>query len=227
MLHHPTAPLIALAALVFLAAVVRLVARNPGAARHRVRLLRWRIRLYLRPGAGYANILELAVRWSRLRAVRTGRRARPSLPWWVRMILPVTAYAVRLGRAHFGRRVIASMEDQTLVLAAPRSGKSGWLADRIIDHPGAVVTTTTRTDLFENTAPLRGQHGAASTARCTCSTPRDRRPAVHLPVEPAAGLRTTCRGVTAGRVVHVGYRVDGDGPGEGFDVADFVTTGHC
>ena len=159
MLHHPTELLIALAALVFVAATVRLVAGNPRMARHRVRVLRWRIRLYLRPGAGYANILELAVRWSRLRAVRTGRRARPSLPWWARMLLPVTAYAVRLGRAHFGRRVIASMEDQTLVLAAPRTGKSGWLADRIIDHPGAVVTTTTRTDLFENTAPLRGQRG--------------------------------------------------------------------
>jgi type IV secretory pathway TraG/TraD family ATPase VirD4 len=75
------------------------------------------------------------------------------------MILPVTVYAVRLGRAHLGRRIIASMEDQTLVLAAPRTGKSGWLADRIIDHPGAAVTTTTRTDLFENTAPLRSQHG--------------------------------------------------------------------
>jgi type IV secretory pathway TraG/TraD family ATPase VirD4 len=76
------------------------------------------------------------------------------------MIMPVTAYAVRLGRAHLGRRVIASMEDQTLVLAAPRTGKSGWLADRIIDHPGAVMTTTTRTDLLENTATLRAQHGS-------------------------------------------------------------------
>src|SRR6266545_571225 len=159
MLHHPTAFLVLLAALVFLAIVVRIVAGNPGAARHRVRVLRWRIRLYLRPGAGYANLLELAVRWSRLRAVRSGGRSRPSLPGWMRMFLPVTAYAVRLGRAHFGRRVIASMEDQTLVLAAPRTGKSGWLADRIIDHPGAVVTTTTRTDLYENTAPLRGRHG--------------------------------------------------------------------
>ncbi len=76
------------------------------------------------------------------------------------MLLPVTAYAVRLGRAHLGRRVIASMEDQALVLAAPRTGKSGWLADRIIDHPGAVVTTTTRTDLHGNTAALRARHGA-------------------------------------------------------------------
>jgi type IV secretion system protein VirD4 len=157
--HHPTELLIALAVLLIVALVVRLVIGNPNGARHRVRVLRWRIRLYLRPGPGYANILELAVRWSRLRAVRTGRRSRPSLPWWARLIMPVTAYAVRLGRAHLGRRVIASMEDQTLVLAAPRTGKSGWLADRIIDHPGAAMTTTTRTDLFENTARLRGQHG--------------------------------------------------------------------
>src|ERR1700728_2978748 len=132
---------------------------HPRGARHRVRILRWRIRLYLRPGPGYANTLELMVRWSRLRAVRIGRRSRPSLPWWARMILPVTAYAVRLGRAHLGRRVIAGMEDQALVVAAPRAGKSGWRADRIIDHPGAVMTASTRTDLYVNTAILRGRHG--------------------------------------------------------------------
>jgi type IV secretion system protein VirD4 len=159
MLHHQLELVIALAAVMLVAVVIRVAAGSPGGARHRARALRWRIRLYLRPGPGYANLLELAVRWSRLRAVRTGSRSRPSLPWWERMLLPVTAYAVRLGRAHFGKRVIASMEDQTIVLAAPRTGKSGWLADRIIDHPGAVVTTTTRTDLFENTATLRGQHG--------------------------------------------------------------------
>jgi len=159
MLHHQAELISALAALLFVAATLRLVAGNPRSARHRVRILRWRIRLYLRPGPGYANILELALRWSRLRAVRIGRRSRPSLPGWERLLLPVTVYAVRLGRAHLGRRVIAGMEDQTLVLAAPRTGKSGWLADRIIDHPGAVMTTTTRTDLFENTSLLRGQHG--------------------------------------------------------------------
>jgi type IV secretion system protein VirD4 len=157
--HHLTLLLIALAVLLLVALVVRLVIGNPGSARHRVRLLRWRIRFYLRPGPGYANMLELAVRWSRQRAVHAGGRARPSLPYWTRMLLPVTIYAVRLGRAHLGKRVIASMEDQTLVLAAPRTGKSGWLADRIIDHPGAVVTTTTRTDLLHNTAPLRARHG--------------------------------------------------------------------
>ena len=160
LMHHPIEALIALGVLLALAVLVRIIIGNPNGARHRVRMLRWRIRLYLRPGPGYANLLELLIRWSRLRAVWVGRRARPSLPWWARLLLPVTNYGVRLGRAHFGRRVIASMEDQTLVLAAPRTGKSGWLADRIIDHPGAVVTTTTRTDLYENTALLRSQVGA-------------------------------------------------------------------
>jgi len=122
-------------------------------------MLRRRIRLYLRPGPGYANLLKLLIRWSRWRAMWIGGRARPSLPWLSRVMMPVTSYAVRLGRAHFGRRIIASMEDQTLLVAPPRKGKSGWLADRIIDHPGTVVTTTTRSDLYENTAPLRGQAG--------------------------------------------------------------------
>ena len=159
LMHHPIEEAVALGVILAVAIVIRLVIGNPNGARHRVRMLRWRIRLYLRPGPGYANLLELLIRWSRWRAVSMGGRARPSLPWWARLILPVTTYAVRLGRAHFGRRVIASMEDQTLVLAAPRTGKSGWLADRIIDHPGAVVTTTTRTDLYENTALLRGRVG--------------------------------------------------------------------
>jgi type IV secretory pathway TraG/TraD family ATPase VirD4 len=159
LVHHPIYVVIALGVLLALAVSVRIVVGNPNGARHRVRVLRWRIRLYLRPGPGYANLAELLIRWSRWRAVWTGGRARPSLPWWERLLLPVTSYGVRLGRAHLGRRVIASMEDQTLVLAAPRTGKSGWLADRIIDHPGAVVTTTTRTDLYENTAPLREQVG--------------------------------------------------------------------
>jgi type IV secretion system protein VirD4 len=157
--HHQVEMVIVLVVILAVATTIRVAIGNPRGARHRARILRWRIRLYLRPGPGYANLLELMVRWSRLRAVRIGRRSRPSMPWLVRLLLPVTTYAVRLGRAHFGRRVIAGMEDQTLVLAAPRTGKSGWLADRIIDHPGAVVTTTTRTDLFENTAALRGRHG--------------------------------------------------------------------
>ncbi len=159
--HHVLVPLIGLGVLLIAAMIIRLMIGNPSAARHRVRVLRWRIRLYLRPGPGYANVVELLARWSRLRAVAIGYRSRPSIPLWARLVMPVTYYAVRLGRAHLGRRVIASMEEQTLVIAAPRAGKSGWLADRIIDHPGAVVSTSTRTDLLENTVPLRSRHGQA------------------------------------------------------------------
>jgi type IV secretion system protein VirD4 len=159
MAHHLGGLLIALFAFLAMALVVRVAAGNPNGYRLRVRVLRWRIRLYLRPGPGYANLVELGVRWSRLRAAVSGGRARPGLPWWARLLLPVTAYGVRVGRAQLGRRVLASMEDQCLVLAAPRTGKSGWLADRIIDHPGAVICTSTRTDLFENTAALRSRHG--------------------------------------------------------------------
>ena len=47
-----------------------------------VRRTRWRIRFRLRPGPGFASFPELAVRWSRLAAVRHGRRVRPDLSLW-------------------------------------------------------------------------------------------------------------------------------------------------
>ncbi len=104
MLHHPTELLIALAALLFVAATVRLVAGNPRAARHRVRILRWRIRLYLRPGAGYANILELAVRWSRPRAVRIGRGRRDQLgaAGQCRRVIVITPGQLKNLRSRYG-----------------------------------------------------------------------------------------------------------------------------
>ena len=75
--HHLLPYTIGLFALLLAADTVRLVIGNPGQARNRVRALRWRIKLYLRPGPGFASIIELAVRWSRLRAVVTGGRG----PW--------------------------------------------------------------------------------------------------------------------------------------------------
>ena len=95
-------------------------------ARRRVRALRWRTRLRLRPGPGYASLSELVFRWGRLAALHHGGRARPGLGFWRRMFLScATAYAVRLGRAQYCRRVYARMEDQILVLSPQRTGKSG------------------------------------------------------------------------------------------------------
>ena len=127
LMHHPIEIAIVMGFVVALAVLIRIVIGNPNGARHRARMLRWRIRLYLRPGPGYANLLELVIRWSRWRAVWIGGRARPSLPWSSRLMMPVTSYAVRLGRAHFGRRVIASMEDQTLLVAGRAADGQVWL----------------------------------------------------------------------------------------------------
>src|SRR5437660_644905 len=64
-------------------------------SRSRTRALRWRSRLWLRPGAGFASLAELVTRWGRLAAVFHGRRARPGLGFWARAFSPVTGYAVR------------------------------------------------------------------------------------------------------------------------------------
>jgi len=158
------APLLILAgvALVVAAVVTALLRATIGKraeTRNRARSIRWRIRLHLRPGTGYASAAELLIRWSRTRAVFHGRRARPGLSFRARLTSPATDYAVRLGRAQWGRKVYARLEDQVLILAPPRIGKTGILADRILSHPGAVLCTSTRADLFESTAAGRALRG--------------------------------------------------------------------
>ena len=56
-------------------------------------------------------------------------------------------------------RVWISVEDVLVVFGGPRTGKTQYLAGRIIDAPGAVLVTSTRTDLYETTAPLRSGAG--------------------------------------------------------------------
>jgi type IV secretion system protein VirD4 len=137
----------------------RLVISKEAAARNRARALRWRILLRLRPGPGYASLAELLFRWSRAAAFFHGRRARPGLDWYGRLTCRTTWYAVRLGRAQYGRRVYARLEDQVLVLAPQRVGKSGVIADRICDHPGAVLATSTKADLYGTTGRQRARLG--------------------------------------------------------------------
>ncbi|WP_308258959.1 type IV secretory system conjugative DNA transfer family protein [Pseudonocardia sp. H11422] len=57
------------------------------------------------------------------------------------------------------QRVWSSIEDVTLIFGGPRTGKTGWLAGRVLDAPGAAVVTSTRTDLLELTSPLRRCRG--------------------------------------------------------------------
>ncbi len=148
-----------IAAGIVLLLVLALVARCTVFSGNRIRARRWRIRLYLHPGPGFASPAELVLRWGRLAALHHGRRARPGLRLRHRLRSRTTGYAVRLGRAQWFRRAYARLEDQVLICAAPRTGKSGMVADRILDHPGPVLATSTRADLYESTAGARALRG--------------------------------------------------------------------
>jgi type IV secretion system protein VirD4 len=158
-IRHPLAVLVLFLVLVFAVMFWKRVMSRSAQVRRRVRALRWRIRLRLRPGAGYASLPELWLRWGRLAALSHGRRIRPDMGFWCRFFSPASDYAVRLGRAQYGRRVYARGEDQALVLAPQRVGKSGLLADRILSHRGPLLATTTRGDLYQITAASRALQG--------------------------------------------------------------------
>lgn len=125
----------------------------------RIRRMRWRIRFFLHPGPGFASHAEMAVRWSRLSALHHGRRARPSLTLLGRLLSPTTHYAVRLGRGPWLRRLYTRNEDERLIIAAKRTGKSGIVADRLLDHPGPALASTSRTDLYDSTSGARALRG--------------------------------------------------------------------
>ncbi len=126
---------------------------------HRVRRMRWRIRFRLRPGPGFATIWEVTFRWSRLAALHHGRRARPGMRLRHRATARTTQYAVRLGRAQYGRPVYGRAEDHRLIRGTPRSGKTAMLADQVIDHPGPALVTESRPDIFCATAGWRARLG--------------------------------------------------------------------
>jgi len=159
LIRHPVALVIVLVLIATVVLSYRRMLGRSAQARRRVRALRWRARLRLRPGPGYASLAELVFRWGRLAALSHGRRARPGLRLRYRLIRPATDYAVRLGRAQYFRRVFARMEDQCLILAPQRTGKSGLIADRLLDHPGPAITTSTRPDLYQLTAGARSRRG--------------------------------------------------------------------
>ena len=97
-----------------------------------VRRMKWRTRLRMRPGAGFASHWEITFRFSRLAALSHGRRCRPDLRFTDRLICPACTYAVRLGRAQLGRTIYARGEDQVGIIAPQRTNKTGILADRVI-----------------------------------------------------------------------------------------------
>ena len=72
--------------------------------------------------------------------------------------LPVEEVAVRLCRVG-AQTVWCPVEEVVLIFGGPRKGKTQLLACQVIDHPGAVIVTSTRTDLLDQTGPLRAARG--------------------------------------------------------------------
>jgi type IV secretion system protein VirD4 len=75
---------------------------------------------------------------------------------------PGAAFGRPLGRTvrpEGGRRCWARWEDTLLVLAPPRGGKTALLGHEVIDAPGAVLTTSTKVDIYRHTQRLRAARG--------------------------------------------------------------------
>lgn len=123
-------------------------------------LRRWSSRSARNQGVASAwSILRIASGWAmRLRA-GTYRPSIRALPWWRRMFVPARAVATPLVRVGWFLKVWSPCEDVTLRVGGPRTGKSGELASRILDAPGAVLATSTRTDLGDLTADVRAKRG--------------------------------------------------------------------
>src|SRR5437764_1074228 len=81
---------------------------------------------------------------------------RPSLRrlGWRRWLVSAREVATPVARVGL-LRVWSPVEDVTLRIGGPRTGKTGELCGRILDAPGAVIATSTRTDLIEITGPSR------------------------------------------------------------------------
>ncbi|MGV9387242.1 type IV secretory system conjugative DNA transfer family protein [Nonomuraea sp. NPDC003707] len=150
---------VALAAIVLVALVLVDRLRDPH-RRHGL-ALRWRLLWRMYPGRGFARRLELYRHYGLPAARKVARQTRPSLrTWWIRRVVHHREIAVFLGWAQgwlFPWRVYATLEDNLLALAPQKEGKTAHLAGRVIDAPGAVIVTSVRDDIVEQTAGLRSR----------------------------------------------------------------------
>jgi type IV secretion system protein VirD4 len=126
--------------------------------RNRVRRQMIRLHLRLHPGRGHATAVELHRHWGRLASARKARYARPSLSRRERL-LHATEHSIMLGRAQYGHAVRLPVEEHAVIFSPPRTGKTGWLSSVILHYPGPVLSTTTRADVYADTARVRSRLG--------------------------------------------------------------------
>jgi type IV secretion system protein VirD4 len=131
-------------------------------ARHlpgnRARHLRIRLHLRLHPGKGFAHLFSLWLRWSRFAVLRRSGQVRPALPPRYSLLDP-REHSVFLGRAHYRHQLRVPLEEHLLVMAPPRTYKTAFLADVIMEYPGPVLATTTKPDIYALTSAVRAHLG--------------------------------------------------------------------
>jgi type IV secretion system protein VirD4 len=108
--------------------------------------------------ASWWTVLRSASRFAVRRKMCVLRPSLRAVGFWRRLSVPTLEVATPLARVGL-LRVWSPVEDVTLRVGGPRVGKSGELAGRILDAPGAVIATSTRTDLVGLTALVRQQVG--------------------------------------------------------------------
>ncbi|MGH3979843.1 MAG: type IV secretory system conjugative DNA transfer family protein, partial [Pseudonocardiaceae bacterium] len=126
---------------------------------------RGRIRARYGPG-GWITHRELRVCLGTSAVREKALRVRPSLATLTReqrRKLPDAEFGVTIGRTVTGppvpRWLHFTHEDVCFMVAPPRMGKTSLFGNWIIDHPGAVVATSTKTDTHRYTAALRADRG--------------------------------------------------------------------
>ena len=120
---------------------------------------RWGERARRRSGvATPLQVARVASTWAMHRKAAAVRPHLREVSRRERWRVPTRELGVMLCRTA-GIRVWASVEDVVLLFGGPRTGKTAWLGGAIIDAPGAVVTTSTRTDLLDLTRRLRETDG--------------------------------------------------------------------
>ena len=120
---------------------------------------RWSRRSRRNDGVASAwQVLRTSSAWSARRKAKILRPSLRRVSWWRRWCTPIRELATPLARVGL-LRVWSPVEDVTLRVGGPRTGKTGELAGRILDAPGAVIATSTRTDLVELTGPCRAKRG--------------------------------------------------------------------
>ncbi|SCL12778.1 TraM recognition site of TraD and TraG [Micromonospora nigra] len=120
---------------------------------------RWAERTRRQGGvAGSWDVLRHGSAWAMRRQALVLRPSLGDRSWYQRLRTPVTEYAAPIARVGMVR-VFSPVEDVTLSLGGPRTGKTGSMACRILDARGATVVTSTRTDLLFLTGPTRAKVG--------------------------------------------------------------------